>query len=170
MHPWIKLSPSWPIPNLVWSKSQSSLLSRLEPSWVLIPLGIVDQKRVCFIIFGTIHMIFFCFVLFYVINFLFFYHFFIIWFCWWLSLLFRYIPLTHVHVPVATEDFTVSECSFPSLLGGELGKTASSSVIQCKFGTTIAAVKVGFFSYYNFCWSNCPRLFHYCSECLNFGV
>ncbi|XXG76763.1 hypothetical protein AAC387_Pa08g1050 [Persea americana] len=53
----------------------------------------------------------------------------------------RYIPLTHVHVPVATEDFSVSECSFPSLLGSEFGKTASSSVIQCKFGSTIGAVK-----------------------------
>ncbi|KAK1270768.1 Phosphoenolpyruvate carboxylase kinase 1 [Acorus gramineus] len=54
----------------------------------------------------------------------------------------RYIPLSRLHVPSTAENFAMLGWSFPSYLCSETEKTPSGSVIQCKFGTLVAAAKV----------------------------
>lgn len=61
---------------------------------------------------------------------------------------YRYIPLSRSIVPLSTENDTCS-CSvpgagsFPSLSAcDEVGKSVSSSLIRCKFGSSDAAAKV----------------------------
>ena len=54
----------------------------------------------------------------------------------------RYLPLRRTQVPLSSESRLGADCSFPSLSCDEIEKTASSSLIRCKFGSVEAVAKV----------------------------
>uniref|UniRef100_A0A2N9HY03 Protein kinase domain-containing protein n=1 Tax=Fagus sylvatica TaxID=28930 RepID=A0A2N9HY03_FAGSY len=54
----------------------------------------------------------------------------------------RYLPLRRTQVPLSSESRLGADCSFPSLSCDEIEKTASSSLIRCKFGPVEAVAKV----------------------------
>lgn len=55
----------------------------------------------------------------------------------------RYIPLKRIQVPLSSESQLGADCSFPSMSScDEIDKAASSSLIQCKFGSVKAVAKV----------------------------
>ncbi|XP_062169022.1 uncharacterized protein LOC133875048 [Alnus glutinosa] len=55
----------------------------------------------------------------------------------------RYIPLRRIQVHLSSESQLGADCSFPSMSScDEIDKAASSSLIQCKFGSVKAVAKV----------------------------
>lgn len=55
----------------------------------------------------------------------------------------RYIPLSRINVSRMADGDPASHCSFPSLsTSDQIGKTASTSLLECNFGSVEAAAKV----------------------------